>query len=328
MTISSITHIVNCIKEANSIVLSTHKQCDGDGLGAELGFYHALKTINKNVRILNVDATPKKYNFLDPQLYVQCFESKHDCLQQTDIILIFDTNDRRTIEPLYSEMEKHCNNIFFIDHHPILLQGPEPTPGSFIDIDAASTGEITFEIIKRLNIPLNAQIARAIYCSIAFDTQVFRFIRNSANSHIIASQLLEYEHNPKDIHRHLFGNYTVEKVKFLAKVLSEIEYFANNHLAFLFIKNKDIHSFNLDSDDVRDVVDIIMNIDSLDAAVVFREDEKDEYKISLRSKGSIDVLSIIEQLGGGGHKFSSGAFLKGNYVEAKQIILKSLMKQF
>ncbi len=319
--------IVDKLKGADSIVLSTHKQCDGDGLGAQIALFHGLVKAGKKVRILNVDETPKKYDYLQPQLYIQAFENQHDRLGCTDLALIFDTNDHRLVEPLFSELQKNCRDIFFIDHHPVLLHGPAPTVGSFIDINAASTGEIVFHILKALGIGLDPEIARALYTSVVFDTQLFRFIRNSPTSHLITAELLKHEKNPDEVHRRLFANYTVQKVAFLAKALSRIEYYAGGQLAVLRLHAKDLLDHNLDLDESRDVIDLIMNIESLHAAVLFREDGPNYYKLSLRSKGLFEVLATAETLGGGGHLYSAGAYLQGNYEALKQKVVSQLSKE-
>ena len=161
------------IKDAQSIILTTHRQCDGDGLGSELAIFHALKKIQKNVRILNVDATPRKYSFLSPDTYIQYFDGEFDPIAPTSLALIFDTNDKRLVEPLYQSLEKQCAEIVFVDHHPILQTGPAPTPSSIIATQAASTGELAYDLIKALNIELDEKIAQALYTSIVFDTQLF-----------------------------------------------------------------------------------------------------------------------------------------------------------
>lgn len=313
--------LVQAIKNAKSIVLTTHKQCDGDGLGAQLGMYHALKSMGKNVRVLNVDATPYKYRFLKPDDHIQYFDGKFDPLAATDIALIFDTNDQRLLQPLYAELEKSVKNIFFIDHHPVLKTGPEPTPGSYINTAAASTGEIAFDLIKALNIPMNKDIARALYTSIAFDTQIFRYVRDSGRSHEIAAELLQFEKEPSLIHKQMFGNYTASKLKYLSKVLSEMEFFHNDRLVFLMIKSDDLHKLGLNQDDSRDLVDIMMNIETVEVAAVIRQDQENSFKLSLRSKGNLPVNTLAESLGGGGHVFSAGASVKTDAAKLKQQII-------
>lgn len=323
----TVDHIVQKIKKANSLILSTHRECDGDGLGSEIALYHALKKIGKQVRILNLDQTAPKYNFLNPNQHVGVFEAPHDPIESTDLALIFDTNDSRMLGKLYEKIEQQCKEIIFIDHHPILNKGPKPTQSSVINTEAASTGEMAYDIIKKLNIPLDKNIAKALYTSIAFDTQVFRYVRNSPKSHEIAVDLLKYEHHPDEIHRQLFGQQSIKKFQFLSEALKNIEYFSDGHFALIKIKKNDLSNHKLTAEDSRDLIDMVMNIESLEAAVLLREDSPDKYKVSLRSKGRIEVLSIAESLGGGGHLYTAGAFYCGEYEELKEKTITALRRK-
>lgn len=320
----SVDHLVQEIQSAQTLILSTHRQCDGDGLGAMLGLYHGLKK-NKSVRAITVDAIPRKYAFLEHEKYVQPYEGVHDPIQQTDLALIFDTNDHRLLEPLYSELKTKCKKILFIDHHPLLNFGPAPTHGSFIDTRAASTGEIAYFIIRELGLHWDEKMAEAIYTSISFDTQLFRFVKNSANSHLIAADILQYLKHPEEVHMHLFATHSVGKIQFLSKVLAEIEYYANNHIAVLKIPAKDLRNHKLEMDDARDLIDMVMNIHSVQAAALFREDAVNDYKLSLRSKGEIEILGVAEAFQGGGHLYAAGARIQGPYLEMRDQVVKLLL---
>lgn len=317
--------LVKSINNADSILLSTHKQCDGDGLGAMLGLYHALKKVGKKVRVISVDAVPQRYSFLNPEKFLDVFEDNPPAIEKTDLALIFDTNDKRLVEPLYEEMNKKVSSILFVDHHPVLNQGPEPTPGSYINTKAASTGEIAYFLIKELGIHFDEKIAKALYTSIAFDTQLFKYVKNSSTSHLICAELIEHITNSEEIHRLLFATHTIEKVKFLSKVLGEIEYFGNGRIAILKLHAKDLLDHKLDMDDSRDVIDMLMNINTLQAAALFREDAKNQYKMSLRSKGSIEVLGIAEAFDGGGHMYAAGATVNGTFSSLKEKIVNLIL---
>lgn len=320
-------NLIERIKKAKTVVLSTHRHCDGDGLGAELSVFHGLKKINKSVSCINVDPTPKKYNYLNPDQHIRYYENDPSLPQQVDLTIIFDTNDERLVEPLFTELKKRSRELVFVDHHPILSKGPHPTKESLIDITAASTGELAYRLIKGLQIPLDRDMARALYTSITFDTQLYRYIRNSPQSHLIAAELLTHDIDPEEIHRSLFGNQTVQKMAFLAKALGQIEYHCDGKLAVLKLKDADLFHYNLDPDDSRDVIDMVMNIETLEAAVLFREDAQDEYKVSLRSKGLIEVLDVAESLGGGGHMYAAGAFIKGNFKDHKKRVVTELSRR-
>lgn len=319
--------VISKIQSAQSIVLSTHRECDGDGLGSQIALYHALKKINKDVRVLNVDEVPVKYSFLKHDDFIQIYEKPHSALQKTDLGLVFDTNDERQLGSLYPELRRQCKDIYFIDHHPLLAEGPRPTSTSYIDTTAASTGEIVHSIIKKLGIELDEKIALALYTSIAFDTQVFRYVRNSPQSHIIASELLKYNIKTDDIHRKLFSTHTIEKISFLSQALGKIEYHASGRIALLKIHESDLTRHGLSTEETRDVIDMIMNIESIDTAVLFREDDTNLFKVSLRSKGNIEVLSTAELLGGGGHRWAAGAVYRGYFDHLKSLTLNHLQEK-
>ncbi len=312
------------ITKSKRIILSTHRQCDGDGLGSQLGLYFALRKINKSVQIINFDETPRKYKFLNPDAHIQYFTKNPNIDLSSDLCLVFDTNDERLLGDLYTALMKVCKQVLFVDHHPLLEQGPQPSLDSLIDISAASTGELTYRIIKALNIPLDTNIARCLYTSITFDTQLYRYVRGSAESHLIAAELLQHNIEPHNIHRALFGNQTVQKMAFIAQALGRIEYFFDGSLAVLRFKESDLMQHNLEADDSRDVIDMIMNIETLEAAVIFREDEVDQFKVSIRSKDKFEVLSIAEDMGGGGHKHASGAYVKGNFDDLKAKVIAKI----
>lgn len=320
----SASSVAKRILGSQSFLLSTHRQADGDGLGAQTALFHGLKKLGKNVRILNVDQTPKKYDFLEEHTKAEYFETPHSPVEKTDLALIFDTNDRRLLNGLFLEIEKKCKNICFIDHHPVLEQGPIPTKDSWIEVKAASTGEMVYDILKELKVEFDTHIAEAIYTSIVFDTHIFKFLRKSPKSHLIAAEMMSHNIDTEKVHRKLFAQHTVTKVAFLAKILSAIEYSSDGKVALVKVQTQDMIHHSMDLDETRDIIDFLMDIESVEAAILFREDAPNEYKLSLRSKGSFDVLTIAEAVGGGGHHFSSGAFLKGNYQELKSKILKLL----
>lgn len=301
--------LLQLLRKSSRVIVTTHRDSDGDGLGAMLAFYHALLSMDVKARILTVDEVPSKYSFLPGYNKIEVFSPETAPAEKGDLLIAFDTNDFRRIEPLASWAQKN-GHVVFIDHHPVLEKGPHPGHSSFINTQAASTGEMTFDVIKSMKISLNTSIAECLYTSIVFDTQLFRFIRKSPRSHQIAAELMEYEFDPTDIHRQLFGEHTPEKLRFLAQALSKIEYHCDQKVAFLTMAYSDFQTFNVDPETSRDVVDMMMNVKDLEIAILFREDSRGRIKISVRSKGRYEVLSLAEIWGGGGHLYAAGATLE------------------
>lgn len=322
--INNIDNIVDKIKQHNKILLTTHKHCDGDGLGAILGLYHSLKPTGLDITAMTIDGIPKKYSYLNGHEHTLIYEELKKPLDDYDLCLIFDTNDHRLVEPLFTELKNKKCEVLFVDHHPLLNSGPLPTEGSFVDTTAASTGEISYKIIKKLGAEINELSAEAIYTSICFDTQLFRYIKGSAVSHLICAEILPHIKNPEMVHQHLFSTYTVGKTKFLSEILGSIELYAHETVAFMLVTLEQLDKFGMEPDESRDVIDMVMNINSLEAAVLFREESKDTYKISLRSKGNFKIIHIAEKFSGGGHPYAAGALLTGPLDFLKKQVVDQL----
>ena len=331
-TLTQLKEPAKKIKSAKSILLTTHKMCDGDGLGSLLGMYHAFKKINKNVRALTVDRVSNKYHFLSPEKWTESFYEIQNPIEPTDIALIFDTNDHRRVQPLYEELEKKCREIIFVDHHPILTKGPKPSAGSIVDSSSASTGQICYFLLKELGIPLDPSIALALYTSIVFDTQRFRFIRNSSVSHALCADLCSYVKNTEEVYNQLFGMTSLEKINFLSRVIQKTEYFHQNKTAFIEIDREELKKDELSIEDACDFLDITLEVETTQLSILVIQLEKNKYKLSFRSKGW-DVSKLAEVFGGGGHLTSSGALLTEYTKNPKEEILQALsqfepIKQF
>ncbi|MBE8162475.1 MAG: bifunctional oligoribonuclease/PAP phosphatase NrnA [Bdellovibrionaceae bacterium] len=315
--------LVKLIQNSQSFIITTHKQCDADGLGSALAMLYALKKMGKSARLLLVDDLPDRYNFLNKDLLVQTYNSPHTPIEDADVALIFDTNSESLVNPLYKELKKHCKYISFIDHHP--FGDTLPTEYSFIQVHSASTGELVFDLIQSLNVSLDKKIARSLYSSIAFDTQVFRYIRGSSRSLKICAELLEYEKEPEKIHNYLFASYSKNKISLLAEVFATVEY-PLPEVVIAKVRLKDLEKHNLKMDDVRDILDLLMSIREITIGAFFREDHPNEFKLSLRSKGFLHINSIAKHFGGGGHKQAAGALIKGDYSTVKNQVLKEILK--
>ena len=323
---NSLTQLVTTIQNSNNILLTTHRCCDGDGLGSLLGMYHSLKKINKTVRAVTVDKISRKYKFLSPEKYTENFYHLKTPIEPTDLALIFDTNDERLVQPLFKELKQKCKNIVFVDHHPLLKKGPQPMM-NLTNTDAASTGEITYSLLKQMNIPMDTDIATAIYTSILFDTQRFHFIKHSAISYQICAEIYPYVTDNQIIYSHLFDIYSKEKMAMLSKAIHKIEYLYKDQVAILEVNQQELSDQKLDMSDACDFIDIALGIVSIKLAVLIMSMPNNTYKLSFRSK-KWDVAQLAEHFNGGGHKNSSGATLTSCTTNPKPDILKAIKNYY
>ncbi len=317
----TIDTLIDTISKNSSFIISTHKNCDGDGLGGGLALYHGLKKLNKKVAFMSLDTPHKKYKFLDKNNIVQLFDKNNFPYDDKTILLIVDTNDSLLTEPLYSQAKK-CNiKTYFIDHHPIIHDNKEDI--FLIDSGASSVAEIIYSLLKKMSIPLDEKIATALFTSIIFDTSQFRITKNSPAPFAISSEITPYIKDINIVYDNLFKNLTIDKLNFFARV-KDIEYYSNQEIAFLYITEKELQETNVEINQAFDLMDMVKDISSISSTVLVIKSIDDSFKISLRSRDK-NLLPLVKKFNGGGHRHSAGAYIKDKKLkEIKDTILSYL----
>lgn len=316
------SHVPELIHQAGSVWLTTHPNADGDGLACEAAMFLALKNMGKSPKIMNFEEPGNKYRFLfqpthtspdSGSIRVQVFDAELDPAPP-DLIILFDTNDYRLIEPIITwratiKASGKDIPIIVVDHH----QGEAPEDAFlWTDRNAASSGEVLMQLLSTLNVSIDNRIAAALYASLVFDTQNFRYIRSSASSHKLAAILLPLIDDPERIHEALFANLTPSKLGFLATALSALRIESEGTLAIVTLRREIFHRYKADSNDSGDVIDMALNVNSVKVALLLREESQGVWKVSLRSKRGFSVLEAAQSLGGGGHRNAAGATVAGS----------------
>ncbi len=315
---------LDLILRSKSVWLTTHPQADGDGLACEAAMALVLERLGKSVKIMNFEPCSSKYRFLfeagklgkTKSLKVQVFDAELNP-SPPDLVILFDTNDFRMIEPMMRWREKLQSEgrnipVLIVDHH----QGDSPKEAlEWVDRNAASSGEVLMHLIDELllatGMSMDQSIASSLYTSLVFDTQNFRYIRASPKSHLLAARLLPLIPEPEKIHEALFSNLTPSKLGFFAAALSNLRIEAEGTLAVMILGQHLFQRYNAEAHDSGDIIDMALNVQSVKVALLLREETEGSWKISLRSKKGFSVLEAAQSLGGGGHLNSAGATISG-----------------
>ena len=313
--------INSVILTAKNIWLSTHISADGDGLGSEIAFFHALKKKGLNPKIIHVDTASERYNYLLQNIEVQTAGDTLQNFSADDVVFIFDTHDPKLCAPLFDSLLASGMKIIFVDHHMTVKQNLANTE-YFIDENASCTGELVLRLIRELNVELDKPIATALYTSLLFDTQSFKSMRDPVQVLQMGQDLLIAGADHKQIHRSLFENWTQSKFSYLSRLITQVQYKKNN-VALISITKADLKEFNLIADDVSDIVDMFMSLKSLVVSIVIREEDKDFYKLSFRSR-DYEILSWAREFGGGGHLRAAGAWVHDSYGNIISIIQRQI----
>ena len=213
-----------------------------------------------------------------------------------------------------------------VDHHE--------TTGSdadlhLLDQNASSTGIIIYRILNSLDIELDKSIAENIYTTIVSDTGSFSYSNTNSDTLRIAAELVDIGVDPSQISQALYENEPLRKLELFKLVIPTLEITEDKIIASIFVDKKMFHETATTRQDTEGMVNIPRSIKGVDVAMLFRQEGQDsdpEWKVSLRSKGRVNVAKIAEGFGGGGHARAAGCSLKGSIQEVKSKVISSVQE--
>ncbi|MGL5126377.1 MAG: DHH family phosphoesterase [Fusobacteriaceae bacterium] len=289
------------IIEKNNIIITTHLNPDGDGLGAGMALYHGLKKIGKKqVRFLIEDIMPGNLKFLNKDNCIERCEKFE--MKDEDLLICVDAADISRVG--HFKNLKGKIEIINIDHH---ISNDYYGEYNYVETESASASEIVYELLKEMQIPLDKEMATGIYTGIVNDTGNFRHSNVRPSTFLIASDLIEKGANNDEILRVFFDVRTMAGTKLLGRALEKAVYLPETKLVYSLITQKDYREVGGNKFDTDTVINNLLSLDVSEVALFIREEESGSYKGSLRTKREdLDLNSIAGIFGGGGHKKASG----------------------
>lgn len=310
--------LVRLIRKSKKILIATHVNPDGDGIGTVLALTHALRSLGKRVTAYMRDPVPKNYRFLPGQnKIVTALPAK----EKFDLSFIVDLGD---VERVGEEFTNHPGRgiTISIDHH---LRGVHNADLNFCLPLQAASGEVGYKILKALKAKITKSIATCLYTAIATDTGSFRYSNTTRESFLIAAELLKCGVDVWQVALNCFETASLAKLKLLQKVLARLTVHDNGKIAWIEIWRRDIAETGATDDETDGFITYPRSLEGVEVAISFRESGASEFKVSLRSKTNIDVGSVAEKLGGGGHKRASGVTLKGSIEDVRSRLLECIL---
>jgi phosphoesterase RecJ-like protein len=322
--------LLTLIHAAKSILLSTHAQPDGDGLGAEVALYHFIKTLKKKVVICNPDPLPTRYQFLDPQgVFLQ---GVHAIPKRIlfDLWIIVDTNDPRRLGPLWPHFLNRVKTILFLDHHAELNAHSKIhyPPHAFVisALYAGSIGELIYEVIQPTSSKMNGRMAQGLYVSVMTDTNSFRYSRTTPLSHQIAAHSISLGINPEKIYQNIYSSKNISHLHLLGHLLKHTQSRKQGKIAWLEMRLSLRLKYGATIDATHSFLNLLMLIQEAEIICFFREMENGHTQVSLKSKGTVIISHLAMELGGGGHDYAAGATLSYPLKRAVQIVIQKIEK--
>jgi len=326
------TQVSAMIDDAQHILLTTHENPDGDGLGSASAVYYYLQSEGKDCRIINCSPLPEEYEFLNKENIFEKYEtdSFDEWFATCDLAIIFDVGDYVRIRGIKDQIEKNQINTLNIDHHPY----PEGHPFTYnaVDTSAAATGVLVYDfLVNFMKKPLSKKIGEGIYTAVMTDTGSFRYSNTDAICHEIAIACLDVGVETSKIYQQVYERKPTGGVRLLARVIDNIRFENNGELAWFTIDQSMLDSAGASSKDVDGFTDFVRTIKGVEVALMVFENGSDVCRVNFRSKGKYVINDVAKHFGGGGHKFAAGAVVEGSKDDiAPQVVAEtksSLEKQ-
>jgi phosphoesterase RecJ-like protein len=307
--------ITDEILRRRRFLLTSHARPDGDSIGSQLAMAFALDALGKEVRIVNADAAPDHYQDFPG---MERIEIARRVTADVDAVIVMECSDlgRSGVEGLEDSF------IINIDHHAgNRLYGAL----NWHDETAAACGEMVFDLIRALGVPLNLEIATHIYLAILTDTGSFHHSHITPRTFDICRQTVEAGVEPATMARRVFDSNSFGKLKLIGSLLDSMELLDEGRVAVLYMNEGMLEACGCTNNDTEGLINLPLTAREIQAVVFFKSGPGGEVRVSMRSKYDVDVRRVANDYGGGGHKNAAGFTVKGPLESVRAAILDRLV---
>lgn len=314
----TIDNIKEEIYKANTIIILTHEMPDGDAIGSSLAMYNGLKNLNKNVDVI-IQNHSNVFDFLPKSNEIKT----ESTIKNYDLAIALDCGDKKRLNG-YAEYFDNASVTIEIDHHAINTMFADY---NFVNPAAPACAQILITVLENLNIEITKEIGTCLLTGIITDTGGFKYQGVSAETFEFTAELLNKGVNVSDVYKRVMQTISKDKFELRKLAMQRIEFLENGKIAFTYLNKEDEEKVNAGIDAHEGIVEIGRDVEGVEVSIFLREnDEKDGYKISLRSNNYLNVADICFVFSGGGHARAAGGNIKLPLEEAKQKIIEECKK--
>jgi phosphoesterase RecJ-like protein len=302
------------IRARRRFVVTSHARPDGDGIGSALACAQILRVMGKDAEVVMHDGVPRIYQNLPFAERVLRAET----LPANDAVILLECdNVKRT---LLDGLEG-CF-LINIDHH---ASGRNFAHVNWIDPTVMATAELVFRLARLACVPVDRDIATCLYTALMTDTGSFMFEGTNEHTFTVARELVLAGADPAHCARHIYFGHSTAKMRLLGAALSNLH--REGALAWIWVTQEQMQRFGAREEDCEGLVNYALSMADVQVAVFFRELPDRRYRVSIRSKGQVNVSTVAESFGGGGHVCASGCSIDGPLAVAVSRIVERLLAE-
>ncbi len=296
-----VAQIAAAIRSRRRFILSSHSRPDGDSIGSQLAMAYALRALGKDVRVVNMDAAaPPLMAFVG----VPDIEIAPSVDGEFDAAIIMECGDLGRTG--VAGLDRYF--VINIDHHP---GNTGYGALNWFDPGAAACAEMVYTLVKALGVPMSIEIATHIYLAILTDTGSFHYSSISPRTFDICREMLEAGVDPVLAARHVYDSNNMGRLKLFGAVLNAMQVDAIGRIAVLYLDHEMARAAGGTYEDTEGLINLPLTVKDIQAVVFFKQIEGDQYRVSMRSQGEIDIGAVAKEFGGGGHKNAAGCSVTG-----------------
>jgi phosphoesterase RecJ-like protein len=311
-------HNIHAVREAvernHRFLVSAHARPDGDAVGSMLACGIMLQQMGKQADLVSCDPVPLIYQGLPCVRMIrrtERVEGEYDAV----ILLECDGIERSRLKGLEGRF------LINIDHH---VSGREFGDVNWIDTGACAVAEMVHALAKLAGVRVTPDIATCLYTAVLTDTGSFCYGGTDAHTFELAQELVRQGADPAGIARQVYFSNPASKMMLLGAALTNLR--REGRLAWLWVTQDDMQRSNAAEEDCEGIVNYAIGIAGVEVAVFLRELNDRRVRLSLRSKGNVNVARVAEVFGGGGHEHAGGCTLEGPLPAATVRILETLRR--
>jgi phosphoesterase RecJ-like protein len=311
--------IASVLRGYRSFALLSHVRPDGDAIGSLLGLGCSLLAAGKSVRMFNEDGVPENLTFLAGAGRI---EGPPDGAVDAEVVIALDTATRPRLGERCLAAVSHIGRWLNIDHH---ISNTRYAELNFIDATSPATGEILYELITGLDLPLPPESRDALYVAVSTDTGSFQYPSTTAKTYDMAADLIRRGLDVGTINSLTYDNHPYRRLELLRALLNSLELAHGGMVAHWTLDAATRAALELRAEDSEGLIDVIRAIRGVQVAAFFEETPDGQSRVSLRSKDKrLDVCKIAAAFGGGGHSLAAGIRMKNPIAETRTLVLAEI----
>jgi phosphoesterase RecJ-like protein len=316
---SDFNAIGEVLRNHQSFVLLSHVRPDGDAIGSQLALGYALIAAGKSVRLINEDGLPENLAFMAGSERVETPPAEP---LDVEVAIALDTATKPRLGERALHAASKAKIWLNIDHH---VSNPGYGDLNLIDSTSPATGQILYQLIVALDLPMPPESRDAIYVAVSTDTGSFQYPSTTAKTYDLAADLIRRGLDVGKINSDTYDNHPYRRVELMRALLNTLELSADGRVAHWQMRDQTRIDLALTPDDSEGLIDIIRAIRGVQVAVFFEELPDGKIRVSMRSKDRrFNVCEIAMAFGGGGHALAAGIRMKGPLEEAKPLVLEAI----